>query len=91
MRRICTFVPAATATAAAPGTTANAHSPTRAQRQGVAKPAGVAVGSRAGRAILRAARNGVSAGVAPPFARGSTRQGPLAAEPVAVESIGSPS
>jgi hypothetical protein len=91
MRRICTFVPAATATAAAPGTTVNAHSPTRAQRHDLAKTAGVAVGSHAGRAILRAARNGASAGAAPPFVPGSTRQGQLAPHSLAVESIGPPS
>jgi hypothetical protein len=87
MRRICAFVPAATATAPAPGTTANAHPPTTPQRH-VTKMAGVGVGSRAGRAILRAARSGASTGGALPFVPGSTRQGQLAPHPVAVESIG---
>jgi hypothetical protein len=60
-------------------------------RSGLAKMAGVAVGVRAGRAILRLRSNGESAGALPPSLRGSTRQWRLAPALVAVESIDSSS
>ena len=58
-------------------------------RNGLAKTAGVAIGSRAGRAILRLRRNCGSGGVPPPFVRGSTRPWRLVPAVVAVESIDS--
>jgi hypothetical protein len=78
MRRICVFVPAATRTGR-PGaeTTANAHPPAT---------AGVALGARAGRAMLGVSGNNASA-AAPPCVPDVPRQRRLAPALLAVESV----